>query len=83
MIASRLMTGDDFIKLGFWSQLVLLFLVDWGTLVAFDKADHVPLWQWASFITANLILLTATWYLWKWLKPARGRDVVSEDDDAT
>ena len=70
------MTGDQFIKMGFWSQLVLLILVDWGSLVAFARADHVPWYHWAGFITVNAVLLYATYKVWVWLKPQRGRDVI-------
>ena len=36
------MTGDSFIKLGFWSQLVLLALVDWGSIRAFMNEPVPP-----------------------------------------
>ena len=62
------MTADGFIKLGFWSQLVLLGLVDWGSLVAFSKVD-VGWYHYAGFALVNIILLGATWRVWQWLKP--------------
>lgn len=65
------LTGDSFIKLGFWSQLVLLGLVDWGTLVAFSHADEVPTVHYVGFALVNIMLLSATAVMWRWLKPAR------------
>ncbi|MDP6935011.1 MAG: hypothetical protein QGG40_18965 [Myxococcota bacterium] len=61
------MTGDLFIKLGFWSQLVFLALVDWGTLVAFSNQPP-PWYHWAGFVVVNLLCLTATVFVWRWLR---------------
>jgi hypothetical protein len=72
------MTGDDFIKLGFWSQLILLVLIDWGTLIAFAAEPEVAWYHYAGFGTVNVVLLWATWVMWTWLKPQR-----SEDPDAS
>ena len=68
------MTTDGFIKVGFWSQLVLLFLVDWGTILALSK-DGGPWYHVVGFVIVNAVLLYATWLVWKWLKPARSPDL--------
>ena len=65
-------TGDAVIKAGFWSQLVLLFLVDWGTLAAFARHD-VPWYHYAGFALVNGVLLGATALLWRWLSVQRSR----------
>jgi len=72
------MTGDDFIKAGFWAQLTLLFLVDWGSWLAFQNADHVPWYHYVGFVTVNVVLLWSTWLVWKWLKPQRSIGVEEE-----
>lgn len=74
VIASPAMTGDDFIKTGFWAQLTLLLLVDWGSVMAFQSAEHVPWYHYVGFVTVNLVLLWSTWLVWKWLKPQKSRD---------
>ena len=66
------MTGDDFIKLGFWSQLLLLALVDWGTLLAFARGG-VPWYHYVGFAAVNVILLGASWSMWGWLRQKRSR----------
>ena len=65
------MTGDGFIKLGFWSQLALLVLVDWGTLAAMQAEPHVPWYHYVGFVLVNMVLLGATWKMWTWLAPRR------------
>jgi cytochrome b len=62
--------GDKFIKLGFWSQLILLFLVDWGSIAAFAKLD-VPWYHYVGFAVINVVLLWSTWLMWGWLKPQK------------
>ncbi len=62
--------GDKFIKAGFWSQLILLVLVDWGSLLAFARYD-VAWYHYLGFITVNVGLLYATYVMWGWLKPQR------------
>ncbi len=64
---------DDFIKLGFWSQLVFLALVDWGTVHAFLR-EPTPWYHWLAFGVLNLALLFATWKIWAWLKHERTPD---------
>jgi len=61
------MNGDDFIKVGFWSQLVLLGLVDWGTIYAMRTQD-VAWYHYVGFALVNSVLLWATWRLWPWLR---------------
>ena len=63
-----MMTGDTFIKAGFWSQLVLLGLVDWGTLNAFAR-EPVSAWHLGGFLSVNALLLSLTVVMWRWLKP--------------
>ena len=60
--------GDKFIKLGFWSQLILLVLVDWGSILAFTRMD-VAWYHYIGFAVVNIVLLWLTWVMWKWLKP--------------
>jgi len=60
--------GDKFIKLGFWSQLILLALVDWGSILAFMRYD-VGWYHYLGFALVNGVLLWLTWVMWKWLKP--------------
>ena len=62
--------GDKFIKLGFWSQLVLLILVDWGSILAFARHD-VVWYHYVGFAVVNVVLLWATWLMWAWLKPQK------------
>ena len=66
------MTGDDFIKLGFWSQLVLLALIDWGTVAAFIRED-VPWYHYVGFAVVNVVLLALTWKIGRWMRPAQSR----------
>ena len=67
------MTGDSFIKLGFWSQLVLLGLVDWGTLYAFSTQD-VAWYHYVGFVLVNVMLLWVTYKMWPWLRQQRSLD---------
>lgn len=62
--------GDRFIKLGFWSQLIFLILVDWGSLLSFAKGE-VPWYHYAGFTVVNVLMLWATWVMWGWLKPQK------------
>lgn|GEM_PF-5208550 len=76
------MTGDQFIKLGFWSQLILLAIIDWGTIVAFSKED-VAWYHYAGFTVVNGGLLWLTWVLWRWMRDKRGlatADAVESDE---
>lgn len=60
--------GDRFIKLGFWSQLILLALIDWGSIVGFLNED-VAWYHYVGFAVVNIVLLWLTWVMWKWLGP--------------
>ena len=60
--------GDKFIKAGFWSQLILLFLVDWGSLLAFMRYE-VPWYHYVGFVVLNVVLIYATFVMWGWLRP--------------
>lgn len=66
--------GDKFIKVGFWSQLILLFLVDWGSILAFMRYE-VPWYHYLGFILVNGVLLYATYVMWVWLKPQSAPDI--------
>ena len=66
--------ADVLIGLGFWMQLVLLVLVDWGSLVAFrEKAP--PWYHVVGFVTVNVVLCAAwiwAFMLWRRGGPRRG-----------
>jgi len=62
--------GDTFIKIGFWSQLILLALVDWGSILAFSRGG-VAWYHYLGFALVNGGLLWLTWVMWKWLKPQK------------
>ena len=62
--------GDKFIKAGFWSQLILLALVDWGSILAFMRYD-VAWYHYIGFTVVNAVLLYATYVMWVWLKPQK------------
>jgi hypothetical protein len=65
-------TGDSFIKAGFWSQLVLIVLLDWASLVAFSR--HGAAWYHVvGFVLVNVLLLGLTAYAWRWLRGGRRR----------
>jgi hypothetical protein len=74
------MNVDVFIKLGFWCQLVLLFLVDWGTLVSFTKGP-VPWYHYVGFCVVNATLLYITYKTWGWLRHQRTSDIDAPDID--
>ncbi len=74
------MTTDGFIKLGFWSQLVLLFLVDWGSIAAFMR-EPTPWYHYVGFCVVNLVLLSMTYMMWGWLKHQRTADIDAPDID--
>ncbi|HEY3233630.1 MAG TPA: hypothetical protein VGJ84_02870 [Polyangiaceae bacterium] len=62
--------ADAFCKAGFWVQLVLLVLVDWGTLAAFRRYP-VPVYHYVGFAVVNLVLLSTTFVIWSWLRDAQ------------
>ena len=64
------MTADGLIKAGFWTQLVLLALMDWASISAFMTQD-VAWYHYAGFVVVNTVLLALTAIMWKWLKPQR------------
>lgn len=72
------MIGDDFIKFGFWVQLIFLILVDWGFIVVFQKVDYVFWYYYFGFIVVNVVLFIVMWIGWKWFKFVCSCDV--EDD---
>jgi hypothetical protein len=66
------LTADRFIAAGFWSQLVLLFLLDWGTLVAFSR-QGARWFEVAGFVLVNALLLVATALTWRFMRGSRRR----------
>jgi hypothetical protein len=58
---------------GFFSQLVFLALVDWGSLVAFRK-EGAAWYHYAALAVLNAILLVAAYFVNRWLRrlPASG-----------
>lgn len=64
--------ADVLIQAGFWSQLLLLFFVDWGTLASFRRGG-VSVIHVVGFAAVNGVLLTATALTWRWLRDARSR----------
>ena len=68
--ARRILPADVLIWAGFWSQLVLLFLVDWGTLAAF-ASQRVSAIHYVGFAVVNGVLLGATAVTWRWLRVQR------------
>ena len=75
-------TTDGFIKTGFWSQVALLALVDWGALLVFMRTPHVPWYHWIGFISMNVILLYSTWVMWKWMRPLKSKPIISPNERA-
>lgn len=61
---------DKFIAAGFWSQLILLILVDWGSIASFLRGDGAW-YHYIAFVVVNVVLLTATWRVWGWMQTAR------------
>ena len=66
-----MITGDRFIKCGFWCQFILLAIIDWGSVSAF-LTQEVPWYHYVGFTIVNGILLTMTWILWGWMRDKRG-----------
>ena len=64
------MTGETFRKSGFWSQLVLLGLIDWGTVHAFRR-EEVAYYHYIGFVVMNVVLLGLTVVVWRWLRHQR------------
>ena len=61
-------TGEGFRKSGFWSQLMLLGLIDWATVYAFLH-QPVAWYHYAGFAAVNVLLLWLTVIVWRWLRP--------------
>ncbi len=75
------MSPDGFIKLGFWSQLVILVLVDWGTLVAFQN-EAPPWYHIVGFVAVNAVLLGLTWLMWRWLRDRTTHEIEARRADS-
>ena len=76
-----MMTSDGLIKLGFWSQLILLVLVDWGSLAAFLR-EPPPWYHYAGFVAVNVLLLCSTAWMYKWF-PRSGSASGAVEDQPT
>jgi hypothetical protein len=61
------LTGEGFRKSGFWSQLVLLGLIDWATIHAFLH-EKVGWYHYVGFVAVNVCLLWLTVIVWRWLR---------------
>ena len=64
------MTGEGFRKSGFWSQLVLLILVDSASVNAFLK-QQVAWYHYVGFVVVNVVLIWLTVIVWRWLRPLK------------
>ena len=64
--------ADKFVKAGFWSQLVLLGLLDWASIAAFRRGG-VAWYHFVGFALVNIVLLMATALMWNWMRDQRGR----------
>ena len=69
-MARRKFTGEGFRKAGFWSQLVLLGLIDWASVYGFLRED-VPAYHYVGFVIMNVALLALTVVMWRWLRAQR------------
>ena len=74
------MTGDKFIKWGFWCQLILLAIIDWGSISAFINQE-VAWYHYIGFALVNIVLLGLTWVLWGWMRDKSGRPLNSHLED--
>ena len=70
----RFLTTDGFIQVGFWSQLVLLVLVDWGSLASFAR-ETPPWYHVVGFVVMNTVLLSCTWVMWRWIRVQRSSPI--------
>jgi len=72
------------IQLGFWSQIVLLGLVDWGTLYWWNKdwsprgsdpsvvvTHGIPWYHVVGLVVMNVVLLTSAAFTWRYLSRQR------------
>jgi len=69
-MATKLAPADYVIRAGFWTQLVLLALIDWGSLWAFSTQE-VHWIHYVGFTVVNVVLLSVTWVVWRWLRMQR------------
>ncbi len=67
---NRMFNADVVIMSGFWMQLVLLALVDLGTLQAF-VSEPVHWIHYVGFVAVNAVLLALTAVVWRWLRHAK------------
>ena len=57
-----------FVEAGFWSQLVLLGLVDWGSVAAMRRTDGASWPVVAGFVVMNALLLFAAVVMFRWMR---------------
>lgn len=76
--APRWITTDGFIMLGFWSQVLVLILLDWGTIVAMRK-EIVPWYHYVGFVLMNAACVWAIVKVYKWLQPHQRRGAEGHD----
>lgn len=68
MTAFRRKLQARFVEAGFWAQLVLLGLVDWGSLHAMRGAGGASLPVVAGFVALNAVLVTASVVMFRWMR---------------
>ncbi len=65
-------TGEMFRQAGFWSQLLLLGLLDWASLTAFGR-QGAAWYHWVGLTVVNAALLGLTVIVWRWLRSHAGQ----------
>lgn len=53
--------------MGFWSQVVLLGLLDTASLMSFAR-ERPPWYHLVGFAAVNIVLLLATALMWQWMR---------------
>lgn len=67
MSAFRQKLQARFVEAGFWSQLVLLGLVDWASISAMQsQGGTVGLW--AGLLALNAVLLLVAFVMLRWMR---------------
>lgn len=67
-----MLNGDTVIRWGFWSQLVFLGMVDWGTIVAMQKGEVAGV-HYVGLAVVNVVLLYLAFLMWRWLREQKSR----------
>ncbi len=71
------MTGEGFRMAGFWAQPLLLGLIDAATIAGFVR-DGAPAYHYVGFAIVNIVLLAATFVVWRWLRDMRREVALAE-----